>query len=184
MKEGYNNGIYFRIKYDFLTHKYYLKNIDEGFGTYIKIDNSIIKEKSIICIGNSYLAFSYDLRFNNQNNNKTKNYLLLKIFNENKKYEPIILTKENNYYSVGRTKNADIFIDDNFLSKINCIIYFENGIWKIKDGDQSGNKSTNGTWLYAFEDNEIYDNMIFNQINIIFIVNFLKIICFSNIFLQ
>ena len=74
MKEGYNNGIYFRIKYDFLTHKYYLKNIDEGFGTYIKIDNSIIKEKSIICIGNSYLAFSYDLRFNNQNNlMKTKN---------------------------------------------------------------------------------------------------------------
>ena len=140
-----------------------MKAIDEGFGTFIKIENTIIKEKSIIYIGNSYLAFSYDLHFKNQNNKKTKNFLLLKIFNEYKKYESIILKKENNYYSVGRTKNSDIFIDDNFLSKINCIIYFDNGIWKIKDGDQSGNKSVNGTWLYAFEDSEIYDNMSFKS---------------------
>ena len=75
-----NNSIYFKIKYDFLSHKYYLKDMGESFGTYIKIDNTNIKEKAVINIGNTYLAFSYNIYLNNQNKNKSKKYLFLKIY--------------------------------------------------------------------------------------------------------
>ena len=51
----------------------------DGFGTYIKIDSMIIKEKSIFNIGSSYLCFSYDIYLNEQNNKKSKKFLFLTI---------------------------------------------------------------------------------------------------------
>ena len=42
-------------------------------------------------------------------------------------------------------------------------LYYTNDIWRIQDGNQNGEYSTNGTWLYAFEDTEIIDNMIFKS---------------------
>ena len=135
----------------------------DSFGTYIKIDNTIIKEKTVINIGNTYMAFSYNIYLNNQNKTKFKKYLFLKIINENKEYEPIILEEEKNSYYIGRSKNSDIQIDDNCMSKINCTLYFENNIWKLQDGERFGNKSTNGTWMHASEDNEILDKMIFKS---------------------
>ena len=98
--------------------------------------------------------------------------MFLKIINENKQYEPIILEEDKNSYLIGRSKNCDIQINDNFLSKINCTLYFENEIWKLQDGEKFGNKSTNGTWLYTSEDNEIYDKMIFKSNKYNFYCNF------------
>jgi hypothetical protein len=167
-----NNSIYFKIKYDFLSHKYYLKDMGESFGTYIKIDNTNIKEKAVINIGNTYLAFSYNIYLNNQNKNKSKKYLFLKIINENNQYEPIILEEDKSSYLIGRAKNCDIQINDNFLSKINCTLYFENEMWKLRDGEKYGNNSSNGTWLYTSEDNEIYDKMIFKSNKYNFYCNF------------
>ena len=135
----------------------------DGFGTYIKIDDAIIKEKSIINIGNSYLAFSYDIYLNNQEKKKSKKFLFLKIFNQYKEYEPIILGKDKNVYTIGRSKSSDITIDDNLLSKINCNIVCNDGIWKIQDGTGKGKQSTNGIWLYALEDFELFDGMIFRS---------------------
>ena len=135
----------------------------DSFGTYIKIDNTIIKEKTVINIGNTYMAFSYNIYLNNINKSYSKKYLFLKIINENKEYDPIILEEDKNSYFIGRSKNSDIQIYDNCLSKINCTLYFENNLWILQDGKRFGNKSTNGTWLYAFEDNEIFDKMIFKS---------------------
>ena len=95
----------------------------DGYGTYIKIDCITIKEKSIINIGNSYLAFSYNIYLNNQEKNKSKKFLFLKIINKDKQYDPIILGKDKNKYSIGRSKNSDILIEDILLSKINCCLY-------------------------------------------------------------
>ena len=53
--------------------------------------------------------------------------------------------------------------NDIMLSRINSFVYFKNGIWKIQDGNQKGEYSTNGTWMFAFEDIEIFDNMIFKS---------------------
>ena len=135
----------------------------DGYGTYIKIDCFTIKEKSIINIGNSYLAFSYNIYLNNQKKNKSKKFLFLKIINKDKQYDPIILGKDKNKYSIGRSKNSDILIEDILLSKINCCLYYVNDKWMIKDENQDGKPSTNGTWLYASEDSEIFNEMIFKS---------------------
>ena len=163
LKDDIDNFIYLKIRYDFLSHKYYLKDMGNSFGTYIKIDNAIIKEKTVINIGNTYMAFSYNIYLNNQNNCCSKKYLFLKIINDNKEYEPIVLEENKNSYFIGRSKNSDIQIDDVCLSKINCTLYYEDNIWKIQDGERFGNKSTNGTWILASDDNEILDKMIFKS---------------------
>ena len=144
----------------------------DGLGTYIKINNAIIKEQSIINIGNSYLAFSFNMISKNNKEDISKKLLFLKIFNENKEFHPIILGKNKNVYLIGRSKDSDIIIEDDFLSKINCFLYNNNSNWNIQDGDQNGIKSTNGTWLYAFEDINIEQGTIFKSNHYLFICSF------------
>ena len=160
-----NTGLYFKIKYDFFTHKYYLKDMGDGFGTFVKIDNSIIKENTIINIGDSFLIFSFKIHVNYENDKKINNQkiLLVKVCNEEGEFRPIILGKEKDLYTIGRSKDADLIINDTMLSRINCFLYYNKGVWKIQDGSQNGEYSTNGTWVYAFEDTEILDYMIFKS---------------------
>ena len=42
-------------------------------------------------------------------------------------------------------------------------MYYNNGIWAIQDGNQNGEYSTNGTWIYIFEEREILDNIQFKS---------------------
>ena len=158
-------GIFFKIHFDFLNHKYYLKDMGFGFGTYIKIDNTNIKENTIINIGDSFLVFSYQIYLNYENEKKIYNQklLFLKICNGDGVFQPIVLGKDKELYTIGRSKDSDIIINDMTLSRINCFLYYKNGIWKIQDGNQKGDFSTNGTWIYASEDTEIFDNMMFKS---------------------
>ena len=160
-----NTGIYFKIKYDFFNHKYFLKDMGDGYGTFIKINNTTIKENTIINIGDSFLIFSFKIYLNYENNKKIKDQkiVVVKIYNEEGEFHPIILGKEKELYTIGRAKNADIVINDSMLSRINCFLYYNEGIWKIQDGNQNGEYSTNGTWMYALEDIEILDYMIFKS---------------------
>ena len=160
-----NNGIFFKIQYDFFTHKYYLKDMGNGSGTYKKIDNATINDNSIINIGDTLLIFSYQIYLNFENNDKIKNHkiLFLKIYSGEEEFQPIILGKDKELYTIGRAKDADISINDITLSRINCFLYYNNDIWKIQDGNQNGEYSTNGTWIYVFEETEIIDNMIFKS---------------------
>lgn len=161
-----NKGIFFKIFFDFFSHKYFLKDMGDGFGTYIKIDNTPIKENNIFNIGDSFLAFSYKIYLNYAKNDKrffNNKLLFLKIYNGDNEMKPIILGQDKQLYTIGRGKNADIRIKDVMLSRINCFIYYDKGIWKIQDGNQNGEYSTNGTWLFAFEDIEINDNMMFKS---------------------
>ena len=55
--------------------------------------------------------------------------------------------------------DCNIRFDDTSLSRYHCVITF-NGYWFIQDGD--GKKiSTNGTWLFAEDYFEIYNDMLF-----------------------
>ena len=136
-----------------------------GFGTYIKIDNITIQENTIINIGDTFMIFSYKLYLNYENDKKINDnkILILKIYNNKGEFEPILLGNDKELYTIGRAKDADIPINDVMLSRINCFIYYKKGIWRIQDGNQNGEYSTNGTWIYAFEDMEIVDNMIFKS---------------------
>ena len=136
-----------------------------GYGTYIKIDNKPIQENTIINIGDTFLIFSYKIFLNFENDKKINDHkiLLLKIYNSKGEFEPILLGNGKELYTIGRAKYADISINDIMLSRINSFVYFKNGVWKIQDGNQKGEYSTNGTWMFAFEDIEIFDNMIFKS---------------------
>ena len=48
------------------------------------------------------------------------------------------------------------------LSRIHCIVCYDKNynIWVIKDGGDKG-MSTNGTWIFAFDEIEIKEGMIF-----------------------
>ena len=137
-----------------------------GFGTYIKRDKILIKENTIINIGDSYLVFSLKIptEISEENNFNHDNALILQIYNGNKKYEPIIISKSNKIlYTIGRSEINDIMIEDKMLSRVHCFIYFDNKNWIIKDGNQYGIQSTNGTWFFAYDDIEIDKEMVFKS---------------------
>jgi pSer/pThr/pTyr-binding forkhead associated (FHA) protein len=55
--------------------------------------------------------------------------------------------------------DCNIRLEDNSLSRYHCFLKYTDN-WVLHDGD--GNKlSTNGTWLFAEDFVEIYDEMIF-----------------------
>lgn len=156
---------FFKIFYDFDKHIYYLMDLGIGYGTFFKIEEDMaIKENSIINIGESYLIFSF-----RQNTSENKEYindddLYLKIYSNEGDYEPIVITSsKDRIYQVGRSDKCDVFIRDRMLSRIHCIIYYIDNNWYIKDGNENGNESTNGTWLYANEETEIKEGMRFKS---------------------
>ena len=87
----------------------------------------------------------------------------MKIYSGEEEFRPIILGKDKELYTISRAKDADISINDITLSRINCFLYYNNDIWKIQDGSQKGEYSTNGYWIYVFEETEIIDNVIFKS---------------------
>ena len=161
-----NKGIFFKIEYDKSLQKYFLKDMGHGFGTFILINNILIKENNIINIGDSYIVFSFkmenDISTENESNDES---LYLKIYNGKRKYEPIIIKNkyDTKLYTIGRSENNDVMIEDNMLSREHCFIYYDKKNCYIKDGNKNGSPSTNGTWLFAYEPIEILNEMVFKS---------------------
>jgi hypothetical protein len=147
-------GRHFKIEYYSNVNKYYIQDLGFGFGTFIKIiDELKIKDNYLVNIGETYLVFTID------ENNKIN----IKIFSGNEKYEPFSFNNDilEPIY-IGRDCDCIISIEDKRLSRIHCTLNYNNEYkyWFLKDGGKNG-FSTNGTWLYAAEEYEIYDGMIF-----------------------
>lgn len=159
------NLIFFKIYFNFNTHMYYLQDMGAGYGTFVKTnDNIIIKENTIINIGETYLIFSFDKKDMKTEQFQNTNNLYLKIYSNEIEYEPLFLCSlKKDIYKLGRSDQCDISIDDGMLSRVHCILFFFNNAWYIKDGNEEGNQSTNGTWVYASEEIEIFEGMIFKS---------------------
>ena len=173
-----NEGVYFCIYYKFNCQNYFIKDYEKGYGTFIKIENEYkIKDNSLFNIGDSYLVFTFN---NNENNNENINndinnieninnqndiYLSLKAYSGSITYEPIIFKYNlNKEITIGRSENSDVILQDKMLSRIHCILFYdENKGWLIKDGNELNQPSTNGTWVFAYDECEIYDEMIFKS---------------------
>ena len=153
-------GIHFMIRYDEKKCKYYIKDLGSGYGTFIKLINPLeITNNLLVNIGDTFIVFNLD--------EDSKN-ISLKLFTGDEQSENYEFTPEKKLIRIGRDKESDIFIDDKLLSRKQCYIYYqeeennENKYkWFIKDGDISGKKSTNDTWMYSIKDTLIYDQMIF-----------------------
>ena len=168
-------GKYFQIRFDENIKKYYIKDLGNGFGTFIKLVSEIrIKDNLLINIGETYIVFSF--------NNEIENELIIKIFTG---YEQCITNIYNSLNEkciiIGRDpKLCNIIIKDKMLSRIHCCINYkekktENGMykgWYLKDGNLEGKKSTNDTWFYSAEETLIYDKMIFKANHNLFKCNY------------
>lgn len=167
-----NEGKFFKIYFNKKYNKYFLQDLGLGYGTFIKVDNEfLIKENTIINIGDSYMVFSYffprELIDDKRNTNAmTENgqEIYIKIYSEKTKYDPIILQHDSKqFFKVGRLENNDVYIKDKMLSRVHCMLRHTDKGWLIKDGNELGQKSTNGTWVFAYEEMPIENGMKFKS---------------------
>jgi hypothetical protein len=179
------SGKHFMIKFNPDDLNYYIKDLGKGCGTFIKIQEwTEIKNNLLLNIGDNYIVFSSDdeeneeekdnLENNIKNNN---NDLNIKIFSM-KEQQIFTLTPENCPVIIGRSNNNNIVIDDDLLSRNHCTIDYHNGKWYIQDGyaknglkEEEIKKSTNGSWIYAYDEIKITDKMVFKANHNLFICN-------------
>ena len=180
-------GRFFRIYFNTKNLNYYLRDLGNCLGTYVKVKESIIlKNEDMINVGDTYLIFNFE---NDKSKNNTNNDIInIQIAELNKNNESqnrkFSFNSSKKIIRIGRKKyNNDIELNDHLVSKVNCNIqYDEKNGWKIKDGNEiitetGENKitnSTNGTWILAIDDFLIYDNMIFKSNLNLFRCNFIK----------
>lgn len=126
------------------------------------------------------------------------NNINFKIFSKNEDYDPLNFQPSKSAIRFGRSSECEVFINDNLLSRFQCMIEFDTTVgWTIRDGYSTKNvnnnteyrNSTNGTWyyilvisrLYLNEDFQIFDGMTFKNAKNIFEVNNIpKLIVSSN----
>ena len=135
-----------------------------GFGTFYKIEEeTILKDNSIVNIGESFLVFSFINKNMETDEQLNDDDLILKIYSNDQEYEPIIIQSNDRVYQVGRSDKCDIYIKDRMLSRVHCVLVFIDNNWYIKDGNENKNESTNGTWMFANEETEIKEGMKFKS---------------------
>ena len=179
-------GQHFRIKYNKKNYHYYIKDLGKGFGTFVKMNKIFeIKDNFLISIGGNYIVITLgkdqdnslresisDYNKEDSNEDRTINF---RLFSGNIKQGSFSFDKNKAIITIGRCSDCDIIIDDYMLSRYHCTIFFKNNKWFISDGLIKNNDfikpSTNGTWLYTFEDTIIDDKMIFKSNNSLFICN-------------
>ena len=178
-------GKHFQIRFNPYDLKYYLKDLGHGFGTFIKITNWIeIKNNLLLNIGENYIVFTIGLEdeiimnenYSNKKQSDYENLLNVKIFSGDVKHGVVSFSPSKSPISIGRSPDCDILIDDNMLSRTHCVVEFKNDKWFIQDGfvNERGEvrKSTNGTWIYAYEEIMISDKMTFKANHNLFICNY------------
>jgi hypothetical protein len=150
----------------------------------VKISEPIeIKNNFLLSIGENFIVITFGLendmllseKNNTENDEIYKNFINLNIFSENIKHGNINFSPNQSPISIGRSPECDIIINDNMLSRFHCFIEYKNGKWYVTDGYIEGNfnkKSTNGTWIYAFDDILVKNGMTFKANKNIFICTF------------
>lgn len=156
-------GRHFQIRFNPFDLKYYICDLGNGFGTFVKLtEETVIKDNYLINLGNAYIVLIFEdlvdntsntdtnhLNMLNANNpesvdnntmgsTRTKNekILILKIFSGNERVDPIYCNpNDKKKYLIGRDECCDVVMDDSLLSRVHCtVIYRENYGWCILDG--------------------------------------------------
>ena len=180
-----NYGKLFMIKFNPDDLNYYIKDLGKGFGTFIKIQEwTEIKNNFLLNIGDNYIVLSFenDEDEDNIKNILTKkegdNSLYIKIFSLNSQIKSYKFYPSQCPITMGRSKENNIYIDDDMLSRIHCTIDYRSEKWYIQDGyaknglkEEEIKKSTNGCWIYAYDETQIVNKMIFKSNHNIFICN-------------
>jgi hypothetical protein len=157
---------------------YFIKDLGHENGCFMKLENEFqLNDHTMINIGQSFLLIFLKP--------EDKSSITIKLFHgtlrEEYNFDAGVV---NNKVTIGRDYNCDLVIEDSFLSKIHCTILFENMQWFVMNGEKinfssldisTRNDSTNGTWIYLAEDEEIFDGMVIKSGKTKFEVKYLKI---------
>ena len=184
-------GKHFQIKFNTNDMKYYLKDLGHGFGTFIKVITwTRIINNMLINIGENYIVFTFgtdeelitsENYGDNVNHKENVDVINVKIFSGNVKQNVLSFMPQKSPITMGRNQECDILIDDSMLSRIHCTIEYKHNErgWFIIDGTQMdmnavNKKSTNGTWVYAFDNIAIEEGMVFKANHNLFTCSFNK----------
>ncbi|MCQ2821254.1 MAG: FHA domain-containing protein [archaeon] len=160
---------------------YYIKDLGKGYGTFIKIlDWTVIKNNFLLNMGENYVVFTIDNTSNENssagNSSLNNNSINVKIFSGKNNHQIFTFSPSKSPFTIGRSAECNIPIDDGMLSRIHCTIQFKDNQWYLNDGQMQDNggikKSTNGTWIYCLEDTPIYSGTTFKANHNLFICSF------------
>lgn len=104
------------------------------------------------------------------------NTLNVKIFSGKIRHDILSFTPSKSPFTIGRSADCDILLDDGMLSRFHSTIQFKDGQWYVNDGYMQENgemkRSTNGTWIYCLEDTPIENGTTFKANHNLFICNY------------
>ncbi|OMJ90714.1 hypothetical protein SteCoe_6890 [Stentor coeruleus] len=164
------HGRFFMIYYNLDSESYWIKDLNKGPGLFIRLDFALVmKDGMIINIGNSFLLFNFKSKITSNPEVEIR-----KLGDDNYRVDLSGLDCVSGVI-IGRGHNCKVRIRDESLSKNHATLtYAPTSGWILADGDMLHNASTNGTWLYASEEFEIYDQMFFKISQIVFQANLTK----------
>ena len=161
------------IKYHPERKKYYLQDLGEGSGTFIKIEKELeLKSGFIISFSDSHMLIhtrDMDLNSGLEDDPKVlqedkRGNITIKFLDGPKIDQVFRFKAEDKIVKIGRMNDCQIKFDDNNLSRYQCTFKFLNGAWHIIDGyiiDGLRTKSsTNGTWLLVDNTIELFNDMV------------------------
>lgn len=110
------------IKYNEIDKKYYLRDLGDGSGTFVRIDNSrdlILKHGFIISFGDSHMVvqFSSDI---DQVTHKILQKVTFKFLDGPKIDKSFTFDEKSEIIKIGRMSQCQIKFDDNSLSRLQC----------------------------------------------------------------
>jgi len=108
------------IKYNEVDKKYYLRDLGDGSGTFVRIDNSrdlILKHGFIISFGDSHMVvqFSSDI---DQVTHKIVQKVTFKFLDGPKIDKSFTFDEKSEIIKIGRMSQCQIKFDDNSLSRL------------------------------------------------------------------
>jgi len=156
------------IKYNREKKKYYLQDLGEGSGTFIKIEKELeLKSGYIISFSDSHMLIHTrdpDLQLPSDEEQKhlqedKKGNITIKFLDGPKVDQVFRFKAEDKVIKIGRMNDCQIKFDDNNLSRYQCTFKYFNNSWHIIDGFRT-KPSTNGTWLLVDNTIEVSHEMI------------------------
>jgi pSer/pThr/pTyr-binding forkhead associated (FHA) protein len=150
----------FEIRFDKNNGLYYIKDIREGSGSFIKINKrQAIEQDSIFSFCNTHIIVYKTKQDNMLRFKFLIGHLKNKVFN----FDP----KDNKVVRIGRSKQSEVVYKDESVSRFQLSFVYENGKWYICDG-MKDKASTNGLWMLASKKVAFHDGMIFKSGNTTF----------------
>ncbi len=132
--------MHFVIEYSQATENFLIKDLGDGNGTFMKIEDShALHDGDVLAFGLSYAG----VQIQSQGTGST---LTLRFYEGPRASEMFSFGSNDDTIKIGRIEDCTIQIEDSALSRYQCFIsYLPTTGWIVTDGD-SKRKSANGTW--------------------------------------